>query len=282
MPAVRHPAVGPPGRRREWLEEDERAAKAGESMWQRRQRMRGRAVERVSMWDVSPDPPKTLEDRFAVGADERKKKERKRKRKEERRLQREAKRARRAAAAGGVVAEESGDVSRLNGEGGDPKDGIKEDEKRHDGGAVDGEDDEDDEVIGPALPPESASKDVGKSVDYGKALRPGEGSKMAAFVQDGARIPRRGEIGLTGEQIESFETQGYVMSGSRNRRMEAVRIRKENQIYSAEELAALSQFSREERKLREEKITNQFRMQIEAKLGASGSGTQHEGGQPAD
>lgn len=50
---------------------------------------------------------------------------------------------------------------------------------------------------------------------YGKALLPGEGAAMAAYVAEGKRIPRRGEIGLTSEQIQSFEAVGYVMSGSR-------------------------------------------------------------------
>lgn len=51
--------------------------------------------------------------------------------------------------------------------------------------------------------------------DYGKALLPGEGAAMAAYVAEGKRIPRRGEIGLTSDQIASFEAVGYVMSGSR-------------------------------------------------------------------
>ena len=38
---------------------------------------------------------------------------------------------------------------------------------------------------------------------------------MAAFVEEGKRIPRRGEIGLTSEEIDDFEHIGYVMSGSR-------------------------------------------------------------------
>ena len=38
---------------------------------------------------------------------------------------------------------------------------------------------------------------------------------MAEFVKQNKRIPRRGEVGLTSEQIENFENQGYVMSGSR-------------------------------------------------------------------
>lgn len=50
---------------------------------------------------------------------------------------------------------------------------------------------------------------------YGGALRPGEGEAMAQFVQTGKRIPRRGEVGLTADEIETFETLGYVMSGSR-------------------------------------------------------------------
>lgn len=38
---------------------------------------------------------------------------------------------------------------------------------------------------------------------------------MAAYVKEGKRIPRRGEIGLSGDQIATFEDAGYVMSGSR-------------------------------------------------------------------
>jgi NF-kappa-B-activating protein C-terminal domain len=49
----------------------------------------------------------------------------------------------------------------------------------------------------------------------GRALLPGEGAAMAAYVADGKRIPRRGEIGLTSGEIESYEAVGYVMSGSR-------------------------------------------------------------------
>lgn len=50
---------------------------------------------------------------------------------------------------------------------------------------------------------------------YGGALLPGEGAAMAKFVNEGKRIPRRGEIGLTSEEISTFEDSGYVMSGSR-------------------------------------------------------------------
>lgn len=105
--------------------------------------------------------------------------------------------------------------------------------------------------------------------DLGRALLPGEGLAMASYVMDGKRIPRRGEIGLTSDEIESFEKVGYVMSGSRHRRMEAVRIRKENQIYSADEKRALAMFSKEERQKRENKILSQFKDMISAKTSAS-------------
>lgn len=102
--------------------------------------------------------------------------------------------------------------------------------------------------------------------DYGKALLPGEGAAMAAYVAEGKRIPRRGEIGLTSDQIASFEAVGYVMSGSRHRRMEAVRIRKENQIYSADEKRALTMFSKDERQKREYRILSQFKEMVNSKV----------------
>ena len=43
---------------------------------------------------------------------------------------------------------------------------------------------------------------------FGKALLPGEGAAMAAYIADGKRIPRRGEIGLKPEEITAFEDQG--------------------------------------------------------------------------
>jgi len=52
-------------------------------------------------------------------------------------------------------------------------------------------------------------------VSFGGALLPGEGEAMAQYVKEGKRIPRRGEIGLTSDEIATFESSGYVMSGSR-------------------------------------------------------------------
>lgn len=104
--------------------------------------------------------------------------------------------------------------------------------------------------------------------DFGRALLPGEGAAMAAYIAEGKRIPRRGEIGLTSEEIDQFENSGYVMSGSRHRRMEAVRLRKENQIYSADEKRALATFNHEERAKRETKILSQLREMVRKKMEA--------------
>ncbi|KAG7484259.1 hypothetical protein MATL_G00047300 [Megalops atlanticus] len=119
----------------------------------------------------------------------------------------------------------------------------------------------DEHVVGPEAPLTHLSQDD-KPLNYGHALLPGEGAAMAEYVKAGKRIPRRGEIGLTSDEIASFEQSGYVMSGSRHRRMEAVRLRKENQIYSADEKRALASFNQEERRKRENKILSSFREMV--------------------
>lgn len=115
----------------------------------------------------------------------------------------------------------------------------------------------DDLVVGPFPAPNLEQKIDARS--YGGSLLAGEAEAMAAYVQSGKRIPRRGEIGLQSEEIEKFEKQGFVMSGSRHQRMNAVRIRKENQIISAEEKRALLNFAQEERAKRENKIIADLR-----------------------
>ncbi|XP_062856574.1 NF-kappa-B-activating protein [Trichomycterus rosablanca] len=119
----------------------------------------------------------------------------------------------------------------------------------------------DNHVVGPEAPLTHLSQDD-KPLDFGHALLPGEGAAMAEYVKAGKRIPRRGEIGLTSNEIADFEKSGYVMSGSRHRRMEAVRLRKENQIYSADEKRALASFNQEERRKRESKILSSFREMV--------------------
>ncbi|CAH8499482.1 unnamed protein product [Schistosoma turkestanicum] len=126
------------------------------------------------------------------------------------------------------------------------------------------QEEEEEVAVGPILPTAEHSSLI--PLDYGRALLPGEGAAMAAYIAEGKRIPRRGEIGLTSEEIESFEKEGYVMSGSRHRRMEAVRLRKENQIYSADEKRALEHFNHAERAKREAKLQAQFKALIKRKL----------------
>ena len=75
-----------------------------------------------------------------------------------------------------------------------------------------------------------------------------------------------GEIGLTSNEITTFEDSGYVMSGSRHRRMEAVRLRKENQIYSADEKRALASFNKIERDKREVRILSSFKELVSTKI----------------
>ena len=106
---------------------------------------------------------------------------------------------------------------------------------------------------------------------------PGEGEAIAQYVQQNMRIPRRGEIGWQGDEIERLEDQGYVMSGSRHAKMNAIRIRKENQVYSAEEKRALALITFEEKQQRENKIIGDLKgvlnkkyEESEAAAGAAG------------
>lgn len=48
--------------------------------------------------------------------------------------------------------------------------------------------------------------------------------------------------------------------------MEAVRIRKENQVYSADDRRALAMFNREEREKRENQILSDFRAMVHNKM----------------
>ena len=108
-------------------------------------------------------------------------------------------------------------------------------------------------------------KIVTEAAKYGDKLMPGEAEAMANFVQENKRIPRRGEIGLETEQIEKFESLGFVMSGSRHRRMNAVRMRKESQIYSADEKRMLAQYNYEEKAKKEQKILSELKSLIKKK-----------------
>eukprot|EP00977_Amphora_coffeiformis_P002334 scaffold437_cov159-Amphora_coffeaeformis.AAC.13 len=134
-------------------------------------------------------------------------------------------------------------------------------------------DDSDDSSVGPQPAPVDADGNAANlalggagRANYGKALLPGEGSAMAQFVQNNLRVPRRGEIGYGADQIDKFENSGYVMSGSRHARMNAVRIRKENQVYTAEEQRALAMITLEEKAEKEKALVQDFRSMLEQKL----------------
>lgn len=52
------------------------------------------------------------------------------------------------------------------------------------------------------------------------------------------------------------------MSGSRHKRMNAIRIRKENQVYSAEEKRALALITFEEKQQKENQVLQDFRSML--------------------
>jgi hypothetical protein len=137
------------------------------------------------------------------------------------------------------------------------------------GAELDSDDgDGDDDDVGPQpLPAANAAQAGGDGAAgyYGRALLPGEGQALAAYVREGQRIPRRGEIGYSSDQIERYERSGYVMSGSRHARMNAVRLRKENQVYSAEEQRALALITMEEKQQKEAALLQDFRQMLQKK-----------------
>ena len=94
---------------------------------------------------------------------------------------------------------------------------------------------------------------------YDVPMLPGEASAILPYIQSGQRIPRRGEIGLTSETISRFEKAGYVMSGSRNAYMTAMRMKKENAVMGVEEERRLRQLSMDTKKKRELEVIESFR-----------------------
>lgn len=137
---------------------------------------------------------------------------------------------------------------------------------------------EDEAPVGPMPLPRAEGH-----ISYGGALRPGEGDAIAQYVQQGKRIPRRGEVGLSADEISKFEGLGYVMSGSRHQRMNAIRIRKENQVYSAEDKRALAMFNYEEKAKREQKVMADLQRLVQRHIGQD-TETSHDpfGGKSTD
>eukprot|EP01029_Cantina_marsupialis_P029096 TRINITY_DN779790_c0_g1_i1.p1 TRINITY_DN779790_c0_g1~~TRINITY_DN779790_c0_g1_i1.p1 ORF type:complete len:235 (+),score=95.59 TRINITY_DN779790_c0_g1_i1:103-807(+) len=124
----------------------------------------------------------------------------------------------------------------------------------------------DEDAVGPRVPEEMSKSAFSAGVDYGNNMLKGEAAAIAQFVQRGMRVPRRGEVGWTGEEIDSLEKLGYCMSGNRNKMMNAVRERKEAQVETAEEKKQLilSMIEAEEKK--ENDTIDQFRAIIQEKI----------------
>ena len=74
-------------------------------------------------------------------------------------------------------------------------------------------------------------------------------------------------MGLSAMEIRKFEGLGYVMSGSRHQRMDAIHIRKENQVYSAEDKMALAVFNYEEKAKREHKVMVDLQRLVQRHIG---------------
>ncbi|KAE8686146.1 hypothetical protein F3Y22_tig00111084pilonHSYRG00049 [Hibiscus syriacus] len=97
---------------------------------------------------------------------------------------------------------------------------------------------DDEPMVGPAPLPRAEGH-----ISYGGALRPGEGDAIAQYVQQGKRIPRRGEVGLSAEEIQKFENLG------------------------AEDKRALAMFNYEEKAKREHKVMADLQRLVQRHIG---------------
>ncbi|WZN58536.1 NF-kappa-B-activating protein [Chloropicon roscoffensis] len=242
-------------------------SKGDEREYRRLKRLELAGKVRVSLWGRSPSPPpeeggeppssaaREMEEQ-ARAAEE----EREREREESLERQRQEKERERAARAESVSDEEDAkaELDRFNAFL------AKLEREREARLAEQARLEEESKLVGPERPAEH--KPAVAPGTYGKNLLPGEGDAMAAYVQSGKRIPRRGEIGLTSGQISSYEDLGFVMSGNRHSRMNAIRIRKENQVYSAEEKAALAMINFEEKKVKEQQVMQSMQALVKQHL----------------
>lgn len=127
----------------------------------------------------------------------------------------------------------------------------KEREKESEANEIDGE-------IGPQPIKIEYDKKEERKLYQGMNINLTEAQLYAQYIQKGKRIPRRGEVGITSNEIEYFESIGYVMSGTRHKKMNAARQRIEGKVYSAEDKRALSIFNLEENLRKEKNIINGF------------------------
>lgn len=210
-----------------------------EEYWSKRREKRIRIAEAgvPSMWDSSPSESDE-EIKSSLKKEKLKNKmEKKKKSKHKKKHKKSSKKAKKSQSESSADEEQAGPCHVTNTRGGE------------------------EEMFGPPIP--TAKQE--EHMDFGTQLLPGEGAAMAEYVKAGKRIPRRGEIGLTSQEIEDYEKSGFVMSGSRHRRMEAVRLRKENQVYSADERRALALLSKEERVKKETEVISKFRSMVSSK-----------------
>nr|CAD2198490.1 unnamed protein product [Meloidogyne enterolobii] len=129
-------------------------------------------------------------------------------------------------------------------------------------------------IVGPSIPehiqqklnPAAASSDIrlDAALCSDKYVKR-RGSSNGSLCCPGKKNSEEREIGLTSEEIAVFEVAGYVMSGTRHKAMEATRLRKENQILTAEEKRLLKTFSIDQRNKKEETVLKQFRDLISSK-----------------
>lgn len=85
---------------------------------------------------------------------------------------------------------------------------------------------------------------------------------MAKYIQSGERIPRRGEVGHDSTSISKLEASGYVMSGARNAAMNAVRLKKENQVLSVEGRRQLAMEALQAKMEREEEVVKGLKQML--------------------
>ena len=109
------------------------------------------------------------------------------------------------------------------------------------------------------------SLSVKRNGEYGGQVDQGEAAAILPYIQSGKRVPRRGEIGLTAEEIAGYERAGYVMSGNRNVYMTTMRMKKEAAVIGLEEERRMRALAMEAKRRREAQLVESLRAMIPQK-----------------
>jgi hypothetical protein len=80
------------------------------------------------------------------------------------------------------------------------------------------------------------------------------------------------QVSWNSDQIEHLEGAGFVMSGSRHKRMNEVRVRKENQVYTAEQKRLMALSNYEVKMEREDALMAEFRALLASRNAAAAAG----------